>query len=129
MPRIPIAMIVATLALSGCAQADSEPEAQVLYDTSRQCFFTSQINSYSEAPDSPEGRDRVIVHTGPNDSWLFESFGPCSELDFAQAIALDTDSRTSICTGSMETLIVPRFGGPADRCQVRLLGKVIEPAD
>ena len=121
------AVALLALAATGCAQGVREPQAQVAFDTSRQCFFTSQVNGYSEAPDSPEGRERVIVHTGPRDSWLFESFGPCNELDFSQAIALDTGSRASICTGAMETIVIPRFGGTnAERCQVRLLGKVIE---
>lgn len=128
MPRPLPAIALLALVATGCTQTAREPEAQVAFDTSRQCFFTSQINGYSDAPDSPEGRERLIVHTGPNDRWLFEAFGPCTELDFSLAIALDTDRRTSICTGAMETLVIPRFGGGnAERCPVRLLGKVIEP--
>lgn len=115
--------------LGACTQAtDGQPQAQVAFDTARQCFFTSQINGYSDAPDGPDGEERLIIHTGPNDSWLFEAFGgSCRDLDFALGVGLDTGSRTSLCTGAMETLVVPRTGTTPDRCPVRLLGKVIEP--
>jgi len=67
------------------------------------------------------------VSTGPNDDWLFEVFGACNDLDFAQQIAFDTNSRTTIYTGNTETLLVPStFPGGSDRCQVRLLGKVAD---
>ena len=124
---ITLAASTAVLALASCAQVEREPEAAVAFDTSRQCFFTNSINGYSDAPDGPNGEERLIIHTGPNDSWLFEAFGnSCNELDFATGVALDTGTRTSLCTGATETLIVPRPGGPPDRCSVRLLGKVIE---
>lgn len=127
MPKFIPVLLTAPLALAlgSCAQVDSEPEAQVAYDTSRQCFFTNNINGYSNAPDGPEGQDRLMVHTGVRDRWLFEVVGSCIELDFAQAIALDTGSRTSLCTGAVETLLVPTFGRDRpERCTVRLLGKV-----
>lgn len=131
MTRLAMTLVapVLVLTLAGCTQvADDEPEVPVAFDTSRQCFFTSQINGYSDAPDGPRGQERLIIHTGPNDGWLFEAFGnTCNDLDFAEGVALDTGSRTSLCTGTTETLIVPRTGGTPDRCSVRLLGKVIEP--
>ena len=67
------------------------------------------------------------MSTGPNDDWLFEVFGACNDLDFAQQIAFDTNSRTTIYTGNTETLLVPStFAGGPDRCQVRLLGKMAD---
>lgn len=130
MPRLLIkcAAPVMAMAMSACVPASGdEPEAAVAFDASRQCFFASQINGYSDAPDGPNGEERLIIHTGPNDSWLFEAFGnSCRDLDFALGVALDTGTRTSLCTGATETLIVPRTGTSPDRCSVRLLGKVIE---
>lgn len=125
-----LAVVGLALASAGCMPADAEPEAQVAFDTERQCFFLSNVNGYSDAPDSPEGRERLVVHTGPRDEWLFEAFGSCPELDFAQGIAFDPRASTSICTGQTETLLVPSaMSDRFDRCQVRLLGKVIQPAD
>ena len=130
MFRLLITLAAATLvlALGACVPGSGdEPEAAVAFDASRQCFFTSQVNGYSDAPDGSNGEERLIIHTGPNDSWLFEAFGnSCRELDFADGVALDTGTRTSLCTGATETLIVPRPGASPDRCSVRLLGKVIE---
>lgn len=120
---------VALLAAGCTSGAPSEPEAQIAFDTSRQCFFTSSINGYGDAPDGPDGAERLVVSTGPRDDWLFEAIGPCHELDFAEQIALDTGPSTSVCTGHIETLLVPStIPGNVDRCQVRLLGKVIQPA-
>lgn len=125
----PIALTPIALTLAACAAAPaSEPQAPLAFDTSRQCFFTSQVNGYSDAPDGPNGEERLVVHTGPHDGWLFEAFGnTCHDLDFAQGVAFDPRAMPSLCTGASETLLVPRAsGGPLERCPVRLLGKVIE---
>jgi hypothetical protein len=129
MKRLHLTLAASALTLAGCAATSADqPEAPVAFDASRQCFFTSQINGFSNAPDGPNGEERLVVHTGPNDSWLFEAFGnSCNDLDFAQGVAFDPRTMTSLCTGTTETLLVPRpGGGPAERCSVRLLGKVIE---
>ncbi len=115
------------VALAGCAPMEAEPMSYAGVDTSRQCFFTDSINGYGDAPDGPNGEERLIVSTGPSDDWLFEVRGACPDIDYAQQIAFDTNSRISICTGNTETLLVPTtLGNGLDRCQVRLLGKVTD---
>lgn len=126
---LPLATISTAALVAGCAPMAEEPRTYAGVDSSRQCFFTSTINGYSEAPDGPDGRERLIVSTGPNDDWLFEVWGACNDLDFAEQIAFDTNSRTNICTGNTETLLVPSsIRDGVDRCQVRLLGKVTDEA-
>jgi len=127
IPTFATAPLVLLLGACAATTAD-EPEAPLTFDTSRQCFFASQINGYSDAPDGPGGEERLTVSTGVNDDWLFEAFGnTCRELDFAENVAFDT-RQLSLCTGTTETLLVPRGGsGPPDRCSVRLLGKVTNP--
>lgn len=124
------AAVSLALLLGACAATSADqPETPLAFDTARQCFFTSQVNGYSEAPDGPNGEERLVVHTGPNDGWLFEAFGStCRDLDFAEGVAFDARTMPSLCTGTTETLLVPRAGGGVERCSVRLLGKVIEPA-
>lgn len=123
MTRITIA--VAALACAACTPVEGEPEPIAGLSTERQCFFTSQINGYGDAPGG--AGERLYVNTGPNDRWLFETFGPCTELDWAFRIALDTGPSSSLCTGDTATLIVPRsLAGRPDRCSVRLLGKMTE---
>lgn len=128
MVRVLLAGSLALLLGACAATSADQPEAPLAFDTSRQCFFTSQVNGYSDAPDGPGGEERLVVHTGPNDGWLFEAFGnTCSDLDFAEGVAFDRRTQPSLCIGSSETLLVPRAGGGTlERCPVRLLGKVIE---
>lgn len=113
--------------LASCAQTGEEPPTYAGVDSSRQCFFTSQISGYGSAPDGPEGEERLVVSTGPSKDWLFQVRGPCPELDFSHQIGFDLRGRTTLCTGDIETLLVPStIQGRFDRCQVRLLGQVIE---
>lgn len=129
--RAPV-LAVAALALSACAPVDRASEdgydaTLANIDTSRECFFTRQINGYSNAPDGPRGAERLYVKTGVREEWLLETLGSCPDLDFSQRIALDTNGRTSICTGSTETLLIPdAFEGRVERCSVRVVGRVIE---
>lgn len=126
-PALLVAVGATLAGLAGCTQVEEEPVAVAGLDTAHQCFFTRNINGYSAAPDGPRGQERVYIETGVNDRWLFEVYGSCPELDWAQQIALDTRSRSSICTGATETLLVPSyFEGRMDRCAVRLLGKMAE---
>lgn len=124
-----LAGVAASLALVGCAQTAAEPEPTPVLSSERQCFFTRQINGYSEAPDGPGGEDRLYVRTGVNDRFLLETFGPCPDLDWSLSIALDTRfSGTNLCSGETVTVLVPQsVGGITDRCTARVLGKVVEP--
>lgn len=121
------AISIAALAISACAACapvEYDPEPIAGLSTERQCFFTREINGYSDAPDGERG-DRIYISTGPRERWLFETFGSCHELDWTNQVALDTRSLSNICTGDTATLIVPRsIGNQPDRCSVRLLGKM-----
>lgn len=128
------AISLAALALAGaaCAPVDrGEPDAYdatlANIDTTRACFFTREINGYSNAPESSARNERIYIDTGVNERWLLETMGTCPDLDFSQRIALDTRSSTSVCTGNLENLLVPSVTpGEVDRCPVRVLGRVIE---
>lgn len=124
---IPRLAAIAAAACASCAPVEEEPTTVAGLSTERQCFFTSQINGYSEAPDGPRG-ERLYVTTGPNDRWLFETFGACPELDWAHRIAIDTRPVSTLCNGDTANLIVPEgLGGRPDRCSVRMLGKMQDP--
>lgn len=124
-------LVAVVMGLAACAPMEApEPDEYdatlANIDTSRACFFTREINGYSNAPDGPRGRERLYVQTGVREEWLLETVGSCPELDFSHQIALDTRSRISVCTGDLETLLIPDgFGDRVDRCQVRVLGRVI----
>lgn len=120
------------LAVAACAPvarpgADEYDATLANVDTDRACFFTREINGYSNAPESPKGRDRLYISTGVSERWLLETWGSCPELDFSLAVGLDARGSTSICTGQMETLVVPSsIPDTLDRCPVRVVGRVIE---
>lgn len=132
VPKSIVAAASCALALTACtpverAEADAQDAALANLDTSRACFFTREINGYSNAPDGPHGRDRIYVSTGVREEWLVETRGACPELDFSMEVGFDTRGRTSMCTGDFETLLVPdRLSGRVDRCPVEVLGRVIQ---
>ncbi len=96
-------------------------------DTQRACFQQREINGYANAPGGSGGSERIVVRAGVREEWLLETTGACPELDFSRAVAFDTRGATSICTGDLETLLVPStISGGADRCPVRVLGRLIE---
>ena len=127
-----IAAFGAALALVACAPVEqpgaNEYDATLAgVDTERACFFAREINGFSDAPESHGGRDRLYISTGVSERWLLETWGSCPELDFSLAVGLDARGSTSICTGQMETLVVPStIPDTLDRCPVRVLGRVIE---
>lgn len=117
---------LALLALAGCSSSEP-PEVEPLagLSTERSCFFTRSINGYNEAPSGPRGGERLWVHTGVNERFLIETYGPCPDLDWSFSIALDTRAQTSLCTGDIATVVVPRtIGGVPDRCTARVLGRM-----
>ena len=119
----------AALGLSACApvagpEADEYDAALANLDTERSCFFTRQIEGYSNAPESSSRNERIYLDAGPNDRWLLETAGVCPDLDFSLRVALDVRGTGSVCTGDFETLLVPsRISGSVERCPVRVLGR------
>ena len=129
VPKSVIAATSCALALTACtpvdrAEADAQDATLANIDTDRAGPWTSC------RPCWPHGRDRIYVHTGVREEWLLEARGACPDLDFSTQIAFDTRGRTSMCTGDMETLLVPdSFRNGFDRCPVEVLGRVIEEED
>lgn len=96
-------------------------------DTSRACFQKRQINGYANASDGSAVNERIVLDVSIGESWLLETAGACPDLDFSRRLALDTVGSTSVCTGDLETLLVPSdISGVADRCPVRVLGRLRE---
>ncbi|GGC31800.1 hypothetical protein GCM10011371_19060 [Novosphingobium marinum] len=109
---------VAAMLLGGCAAYENEPEAAYAASGERQCFFLSQVNGYNYV-----GNDQVRVSTGPGEDYLFETFGPCPDLAFAESLAFDQNGPGQICNGIDVDLIVPGAIGP-QRCAVRMIRKL-----
>ncbi|MBB3990646.1 DUF6491 family protein [Croceicoccus naphthovorans] len=118
--------IVTTLALAGCAYSQSDDVAsQSSPAGSRDCFFLSQVSGFNDAPDIERGSDRIYVHTGPSETYLFETFGSCPNLNYSETIAFDQNGPGQICRGIDVDLLVPTSIG-VQRCPVRMISRVPE---
>lgn len=118
---------IAFALLSACASYD-QPEsssASTAAASGRQCFWLSQVSGFNDAPDDRVGSDRIYVHTGPSQTYLFETFGPCPDLNFSETIGFDQNGPGQICNGIDVDLLVPGpGGGPPQRCAVRMIRKL-----
>lgn len=112
----------------GARTAVDDNAALALAEEGKECFFPRSVTGFRNAPDSPDGDERIFVDAA-GDTWLFETVGSCPQLDFATAIAFDQTGVGTICRGIDVDLIVPdRALGPR-RCPVSMVRKVIEDGD
>lgn len=111
------AMVLAASMLAGCTAA-GEPQSTAAASEGRDCFWPSQVSGFTDA-----GNDRVYIHTGPSEVYLFDTFGSCPDLDFTEHLALERDTPGMICRGIDVTLIVPSSIGPR-RCPVSMIRKL-----
>lgn len=118
--------IISTLALAACTYSQSEDIAtQSSLAESCDCFFLSQVSGFNDAPDIERGSDRIYVHTGPSETYLFETFGSCPDLSYSERIGFDQNGPGQICRGIDVDLLVPTTIG-VQRCPVRMISKVPE---
>lgn len=116
----------AVVLLAACTPADQPESASASpVSSGRQCFWLSQVSGFNDAPDDKAGSDRIYVHTGPSQTYLFETFGPCHDLNFSETIGFDQNGPGQICNGIDVDLLVPGpGGGPPQRCAVRMIRKL-----
>jgi hypothetical protein len=113
---------LAGIALASCTQEGSTSLAGADERSGRQCFAVGLVSGFEEGPED----DTVIIRVGVNDRYLFQTFGPCPDLDFAQALALDVRPGSFVCDALDVNLIVPSPTLGPDRCPVRLIRKLSE---
>lgn len=127
LPRLAlpaIGLILTGMAAGALAAGDPHAghEAAKGSPTSKQCFYLSEVDGFSHA-----GRDQIYVSTGPRETWLFRTLGPCPDLDFGENIGFDGHPGGTICSGIDVDLIVPSAIGPR-RCPVAMIRK-LEPGE
>lgn len=106
---------MATVALAASCAPASEPHSA---GGARECFQLASVTGYTHARDN-----QLYVHTGPSETFLFKTLGPCPDLSFAENIALDPATPGPICTGIDVDLIVPSTIGPR-RCPVSMIRRL-----
>lgn len=89
----------------------------------RSCFFLNQVTGFSRAPGAKSGSAQILVHVGVKDSYLFETLGPCPDLDWSERLGFAQRTPGTICEGIDVDLIVPGGIGPR-RCPVRMIRKL-----
>ena len=104
--------------LGGCAQTTETSQA-----AGSDCFHLSQVSGFNDAPDAARGSDRIYVHAGPGDTYLFETFGSCPDLNWSETIAFDPNGPGRICRGIDVYLLIPTSIG-VQRCPVRMITQV-----
>jgi hypothetical protein len=113
-------------ALSACASADSAPaqtSASASASAGRTCFFRSQVDGFQHVRNRKRGSDAVIVSVGPRRQYLFETLGPCPDINWSETIGFDQVGPGEICSGLDVDLVVPSPIGP-QRCAVKMIRQI-----
>lgn len=116
----PFSLLLAglVLVLAGCA-TENRGRPATDGDAARQCFFRSQVSGFTHA-----GPDRIHVHVS-GDTYLFETFGHCPDLNFSETVGFEQKGPGLICSALDVNLIVPTATGPRT-CPVRMIRKLSE---
>lgn len=102
--------VASAAATPAVARSPDEPK--------RSCFWTKSVSSFS-APDDKT----VNIRVGVKDYYQLELMGPCPDVDWNTAIALESRGSSYICTGLDATVISHTPIGP-QRCPVRSVRKL-----
>lgn len=114
--------------LSACtADEGAAPRSASAQGTStapgKSCFFRSQVDGFQHVRKNSRGSAAVIVTVGVNKKYLFETLGPCPDIDWSQTIGFDQVGPGQICDGLDVTLVVPSTIGP-QRCAVKMIRQI-----
>lgn len=122
-PLLAVSCLVVLAA--GCAPAEKPGEASAAAPSGKQCFWPSQVSGFNDVRGSELGSNRIVVSVGVNDRYLFETFGSCPDLNYAENIGFDQHGPGQICRGIDVTLLVPGVTG-IQRCPVRMIRKLTD---
>lgn len=113
----------ATMALAACAQdgVGSSVERGIAGAEGGECFSVRSVRGFSEGPED----NQIIVDAG-RDHYLFETFGPCPDLDWSWSLAFDVSPGTFICDAMDVDILLPDTEIGPDRCPVRMIRKLSE---
>ena len=112
-----LAFLAAGAVTAACAA--TYPESRQAITAHRQCFLAGQVNNFWGATDTS-----VFVRVGVNDVYKLELSGMCSDIDWANQIAVRaTGGGSWICRGLDAELLIPSSIGP-QRCLVTDIRKL-----
>jgi len=116
------AAVAATVALAAsCAPVDGAgaPGDSAAARPERQCFSPEQVRNFRQ------GRPgQLYVRVIRNDVYELNSSGGCTDLDFAQRVAITADGASlaggRICTGDWARITLPGSASPISTCRARV---------
>lgn len=108
------AVAAVLLLAASAAQADDATKPK----TSRACFLTRNVSSWSAADDKT-----VYIRVGVKDVYRLDLLGPCPDIDWNWSIALESHGSSWICSPLDATIIAKSPIGP-QRCPVRQVSKL-----
>lgn len=117
------ALAAAVLLLEGCTAQGEETRTAASADRApegRQCFYAGSVSGFRDAP----GDNQVYIDVGVKDTYLFETFGTCSDLNFTQTLGLRARAGNFICDAMDVDLIIPDALSGSGRCPVRMIRKL-----
>jgi hypothetical protein len=116
----PVAAAALAVLTASCAPTEAGMQGDsAAVRPERQCFSAEQIRNFRQ------GRPgQVYVRVVRNDVYELNSSGGCTDLDFAQRLAITPDGASMaggrICTGDWARITVPGSTAPVSTCRARV---------
>ena len=111
--------VLPALALVAACADTASPSSAASAAGAQQCFRPAQVNGFN-----PQGDDVVYLRVGASDIYRAEILGTCTDIDFAQRVAIRSRGGGSwICQGMDAEFIVPG-PGRVESCPITSLRKL-----
>ena len=115
---LPLAVLPALMLVTACAET-AGPSSAASEAGARSCFRPAEVNGFN-----PQGDDVVYLRVGANDVYRAEILGTCTDIDFANRVAIRSRGGGSwICQGLDAEFIVPG-PGRVESCPITSLRKL-----
>lgn len=123
MTRLISSAAVAALAAltASCAPVDGmgEPGDGDSARLERQCFSPQHVRNFRQG-----GPGKLYVRANSNDVFELNTAGGCTDLDFAQRLAITADGPglvgNRVCTGDWARITLPGSTSPVSTCRARI---------
>lgn len=114
-----LATLAVAAAVASCAPVGERAAGptSASAQTPRQCFSVNQVSNFRQG-----GPGQVYLRVGRSAVYELSDAGGCTDLDFANRLALVPDglSGSRLCTDDWARVVVPGSTSPTSVCRVRI---------